>query len=520
MHAVRVLLCVRSVDSPSVLSCLPRSPRWAISPATCGGPGTPRPRTSSRPSTRPVGVHRSRPGQAARRGRAATGSRSWPRTQAFLAQLSAAQRRPEQVPHRRPLVPAPGRRGRRLPEGDRLLLARSSASPRCCRSTPAASASSPATTSRRRATSACRSSASGCSTGTATSSRRSPARAGSRRPTRSSTPTACRSRCCARRTASARRSASRVPGGPDLVARIFVASVGRVPLLMLDTDVEGNPDHYREVTDRLYGGTSEHRLRQELLLGVGGVRALRAFSPDHRAPGARGVPHQRGPRRLPRPGADPRAHRRRGRPEARLRHRARGRPRVAPSSPRTPRCPPASTASRATLVEQYFGDAGPTPGVPGRPDPARSAAEDYEGGDPSVFNMAVMGFRLAQRANGVSQLHGHVSRGMFSGLWPAFDEAEVPISSITNGVHAPTWVAREVFELAVSQGADPESDDTDGVLGRGRQGPQRRHLGDQAPAARAARRRTPASGWPARARSAAPPRPSSAGSRPPSTPTC
>ena len=51
--------------------------------------------------------------------------------------------------------------------------------------------------------------------------------------------------------------------------------------------------------------------------------------------------------------------------------------------------------------------------------------------------MAVMGFRLAQRANGVSQLHGHVSRGMFNGLWPAFDEAEVPIGSITNGVHAP-----------------------------------------------------------------------------------
>ena len=57
-----------------------------------------------------------------------------------------------------------------------------------------------------------------------------------------------------------------------------MASVGRVPLLMLDTDVEGNPDHYVDVTDRLYGGNSEHRLRQELLLGVGGVRALRAYS--------------------------------------------------------------------------------------------------------------------------------------------------------------------------------------------------------------------------------------------------
>ena len=90
-------------------------------------------------------------------------------------------------------------------------------------------------------------------------------------------------------------------------------------------------------------------------------------------------------------------------------------------------------------------------------------AEDYVGGDPNVFNMAVMGFRLAQRANGVSELHGHVSRGMFNGLWPAFDEAEVPIGSVTNGVHGPTWVAREIFELAAKQGADVDGDDTDAL---------------------------------------------------------
>ena len=69
-----------------------------------------------------------------------------------------------------------------------------------------------------------------------------------------------------------------MPGGAELSARIWVASVGRVPLLLLDSDIEENPDHFREVTDRLYGGNSEHRLRQELLLGVGGVRALRAYS--------------------------------------------------------------------------------------------------------------------------------------------------------------------------------------------------------------------------------------------------
>ena len=90
------------------------------------------------------------------------------------------------------------------------------------------------------------------------------------------------------------------------------------------------------------------------------------------------------------------------------------------------------------LVHQYFGgEASPTPGVPVDRVLALGA-EDYDNGDAAVFNMAVMGFRLAQRANGVSQLHGHVSRGMFNGLWSAFDEAEVPIGSITNGVHAPT----------------------------------------------------------------------------------
>ena len=118
-----------------------------------------------------------------------------------------------------------------------------------------------------------------------------------------------------------------LPGGPDLVATLWVAHVGRVPLLLMDTDLEENPGHYREVTDRLYGGTSEHRLRQEILLGVGGVRALRVFTRLTGAPEPGGLPHQRGPRGLPRPGADPRAHGGQGRSRARLRHRARGLPR-------------------------------------------------------------------------------------------------------------------------------------------------------------------------------------------------
>ena len=251
-----------------------------------------------------------------------------------------------------------------------------------------------------------------------------------------------------------------LPGGPDLRARIWVASVGRVPLLMLDTDVEGNPDHYVEITDRLYGGNSEHRLRQELLLGVGGVRALRTYSRITGAP-APEVFHTNeghagflGIERIREltvasdgPGLDLDTALEVGRA----------------STVFTTHTPVPAGIDRfpRTLVEQYFAaEGGATPGVPVERILALGT-EDYEGGDESVFNMAVMGFRLAQRANGVSLLHGHVSRGMFNGLWPAFDEAEVPIGSITNGVHAPTWVAREIFELATSHGVDGDSDDTD-----------------------------------------------------------
>ncbi|WP_193610423.1 alpha-glucan family phosphorylase [Nocardioides lijunqiniae] len=250
-----------------------------------------------------------------------------------------------------------------------------------------------------------------------------------------------------------------MPGGPDLVARIWVASVGRVPLLMLDTDVEGNPDHYVDVTDRLYGGNSEHRLRQEMLLGVGGVRALRAYSritghpvPEvfHTNEGHAGFLGIERIRELTVAESGPRLDFATALEVSRA------------STVFTTHTPVPAGIDRfpRTLVEQYFGESGATPGVPIEKVLALGT-EDYAGGDTSVFNMAVMGFRLAQRANGVSILHGEVSRGMFNGLWPAFDEAEVPIGSITNGVHAPTWVAREVIALAESQGADAESDDTE-----------------------------------------------------------
>ncbi|HET6153527.1 MAG TPA: alpha-glucan family phosphorylase [Marmoricola sp.] len=251
-----------------------------------------------------------------------------------------------------------------------------------------------------------------------------------------------------------------IPGDHPLLARIWVAQVGRVPLLLLDSDLEENPGPLREVTDRLYGGTVEHRLRQELLLGIGGVRALRSWSRITGAPGPEVFHTNEGHAGFL--GLE------------RIRELC-----VAEDGPRldfatalevsragtvfTTHTPVPAGIDRfpSDLIAQYFGPASPVAGVPVA-DVLALGTEDYEGGDPGVFNMAVMGFRLAQRANGVSLLHGHVSRGMFNGLWSAFEEAEVPITSITNGVHAPTWVAREVFELASRSGADvADLDSTD-----------------------------------------------------------
>ncbi|MGA8209577.1 MAG: alpha-glucan family phosphorylase [Nocardioidaceae bacterium] len=243
-----------------------------------------------------------------------------------------------------------------------------------------------------------------------------------------------------------------LPGGPDesLTARIWVAQVGRVPLLLLDSDVEENSEVIRAVTDRLYGGTTEHRLRQEMLLGVGGVRAIRAFTAITGAPepevfhtneGHAGFLGLERIRELTEAGGLDF--------DAALEVSRAG----TVFTTHTP-VPAGIDRFPRDLVRQYFGGENAASGVPVER-VLSLGSEDYEGGDPSMFNMAVMGFRLAQRANGVSQLHGVVSRGMFGGLWPDFDAEERPIGSITNGVHAPTWVARELFDLARAHGVKP-----------------------------------------------------------------
>ncbi|HEV3068933.1 MAG TPA: alpha-glucan family phosphorylase [Streptosporangiaceae bacterium] len=227
--------------------------------------------------------------------------------------------------------------------------------------------------------------------------------------------------------------------GSSLAAQVWLAQVGRVPLLLLDSYVEQNEPALREVTDRLYGGASEHRLRQELLLGMGGVRAVRAYcaltghpQPEvfHTNEGHAGFLGLERIREYSGQGLSF--------DEAIELCRA-----GTVFTTHTPVPAGIDRFARELLERQFSGDAAdlalPVERV------LALGAETYPGGDPAVFNMAVMGMRLAQRVNGVSRLHGRVSQEMFAGLWPGFDASEVPIGSITNGVHVATWVAPEIL---------------------------------------------------------------------------
>ncbi|GAA0921255.1 alpha-glucan family phosphorylase [Nonomuraea longicatena] len=230
-------------------------------------------------------------------------------------------------------------------------------------------------------------------------------------------------------------------GLPDqrvLHAQIWVAQVGRVPLLLLDSDISDNDAAARDVTDRLYGGGTDHRLMQELLLGVGGVRAIRAYceltghpEPEvfHTNEGHAGFLGLERIRELT---------------ESRLTFDE-ALEVVRAGTVFTTHTPVPAGIDRfpREMIERQFGGDNAWPTVPVDRILDLGAEED-----PGRFNMAVMGMRLAQRVNGVSRLHGAVSREMFQRLWPGFDLDEVPIGSITNGVHAPTWVSREIMELA------------------------------------------------------------------------
>ncbi|HEY1800341.1 MAG TPA: alpha-glucan family phosphorylase [Terriglobales bacterium] len=219
-------------------------------------------------------------------------------------------------------------------------------------------------------------------------------------------------------------------------AKVWRVKVGRCDLLLLDSNVEGNAPEDRQLTSRLYGGDRRVRIRQELLLGVGGARALRALgiTPGvfHLNEGHSGF-------------AVLEAVRSRMQDEGLTFEQAV--PRVSREVVFTTHTPVPAGHDRFNehLMDEHLTPLRDSLGISrevlmglGRENPSNNEEE---------FCMTVLGLRLSRRANAVSALHGEVSRAMWTGLCPGKPEDEVPIGHITNGVHVPTWLAPQMFRL-------------------------------------------------------------------------
>ena len=222
----------------------------------------------------------------------------------------------------------------------------------------------------------------------------------------------------------------------DLRARVWLMYVGRVRLYLLDCSVAENSPEDRSLTNRLYGGDERHRIRQELVLGVGGVRALKALgitpgvyhlNEGHSAFAPLEVIRER----MEEDGTSF---------DAALRE-------VAQHTVFTTHTPVPAGHDRfsADLVEEHLGPLRDELGISyeqlmglGRVEPQNHQE--------SVC-MTVLGLKLSRTANAVSALHGHVTRRMWAHLWPWRTEEEIPVGHITNGVHIPSWLAWQMQQL-------------------------------------------------------------------------
>jgi glycogen phosphorylase len=224
-----------------------------------------------------------------------------------------------------------------------------------------------------------------------------------------------------------------LPGRP-VYARLWKVQVGRIPLYLLDTDIPHNSESDRKLTAQLYGGDQETRISQEILLGIGGVRALRALgiSPTawHLNEGHAAFLNLERCRELVASGLN----------------FYEAREAVEANSLFTTHTPvPAGNDTFGyDLIDTYFwfywGQLGLT-----REQFIELAREDH-GSGPS-YGMTVLALRLTGQHNGVSKLHGAVARKMWQFLWPDLDVDEVPIDSITNGIHSPSWIVPEIDAL-------------------------------------------------------------------------
>ncbi len=214
----------------------------------------------------------------------------------------------------------------------------------------------------------------------------------------------------------------------------WLVQLGRVNLYLLDTDIEENKPEDRGLSSRLYTADREHRLEQEILLGVGGVRVLRAL------------------------GIEPSVwHANEGHTAFMMLERVREEvakgitfdkalESVKNTSVFTTHTPvPAGHDVFSTeLIEQYFQNYWPSLGI------NRETFLDlgrHTGREENVFNMTILSMKTSNHRNAVSKLHGKVTRRMWCNLWLDCKEDDIPIKHITNGIHAPTWIALESRQL-------------------------------------------------------------------------
>jgi glycogen phosphorylase len=219
-------------------------------------------------------------------------------------------------------------------------------------------------------------------------------------------------------------------------AKVWRMKVGRCTLLLLDSNVVGNAPQDVELTSRLYGGDARTRIRQELLLGVGGFRALKAMgiTPGvlHLNEGHSGFAVLEAVRNRMQDeglGFDEAVHRV---------------SREVVFTTHTP-VPAGHDRFAPSLIEEHLGPLGEFLGI--SHEKLMSLGRENPGNQDEEFCMTVLGLKLSRRANAVSALHGEVSRAMWTGLFPGKSEDAVPIGHITNGVHVPTWLAPQMFRL-------------------------------------------------------------------------
>lgn len=240
---------------------------------------------------------------------------------------------------------------------------------------------------------------------------------------------------------------ARTPAGEDIRvsvdtrhgqihAKVWTLEVGRVTLYLLDTDIPENTDEDRALTARLYGGDQRMRIRQELMLGVGGVKALTAAGIAPRVIHMNEGHSAFASLELIRMRVQDDGHSF----DDALRE-------VSAMGHFTTHTPVAAGHDRFDphLVVDHLGPIADAVGLDDHGLIALGRVDPQNHGE--TFCMTVLAFKTSRRANGVSNLHGVVSRRMWKPLWPWRSEEEIPIGHITNGVHVGTWLAQQMRVL-------------------------------------------------------------------------